>query len=124
MADAPETFAHPINQALRERAMGFPGTTEGASCVNRAFKAGGKKNFLFLGEKADRCTLMLKVSDVAGFEAASAGWGGEWSVGKGGWVSGKYPAAEAPSAEALAPWVAQSWRLFATKTLQKQHDAG
>ena len=53
-------FENQICEQIRRHAMSFPETTEGSSCVNRAFAAGGK-NFLFLGEKADLVTLRLKL---------------------------------------------------------------
>lgn len=61
MESAPE-FEYPISEAIRAHAMTFPQTSEGSSCVNHAFSAGGK-NFLFLGEKPGCCTLRLKSAD-------------------------------------------------------------
>lgn len=61
MGSAPE-FEYPISEAIRAHAMTFPQTSEGSSCVNRAFSAGGK-NFVFLGEKSGLCTMRLKSAD-------------------------------------------------------------
>ncbi len=36
-----EHFTNPVTSALRDHAMTFPETSEGASCVNRAFQGGG-----------------------------------------------------------------------------------
>jgi hypothetical protein len=57
---ATEEFQTPALTALRESALTYPGVTEGAKCVKRAFHA-GKKTFLYLGEKDDEYNVMVKV---------------------------------------------------------------
>ena len=55
-----DQFSHHITKALRSHALAFPETSEGQSCVKRAFKA-RTKNFMFLGEDGDSCNVMLKL---------------------------------------------------------------
>jgi hypothetical protein len=113
-----ETFQHALSQRLREVAMAFPETTEGASCVNRAFKAAGKKNFLFLGEKDGRVKVMVKLVDgVPEAEALAADH--DITVGKAGWTTGWFDPDGAPE-EALVRWVGESFRLLAPKSLLKR----
>ncbi len=65
MATGPDTFAHAFTKKLQVYALTFPDVTEGASCVNRAFKA-QKKNFVFIGEKDDAVKVMLKLGPSMG----------------------------------------------------------
>ena len=97
MAD-PEKFRYPISDLIREHAMTFPETTEGSSCVNRAFAAGGK-NFVFLGEKDDLCTIRLKLAD--------------------GWQKIEFDPAEPPDADELRSWIDESFSLLAPKRLTR-----
>ncbi len=69
-----------------------------SSCVNRAFSAGGK-NFVFLGEKDDLCTLRLKRA--------------------GGWEKIEFDPSSPPPASDLEAWVDESFTLLAPKRVQK-----
>lgn len=121
-SDPPETFQHAVSEAIRAHAMGFPDTVEGASCVNRAFAAGGK-NFVFLGENDDVCTLRLKVDDSRDDLAAREAREPErYSVGTGGWTKLSFPADEPPPLEDLERWITESFRLLAPKRVQAQAD--
>ncbi|MCP3936193.1 MAG: MmcQ/YjbR family DNA-binding protein [Actinomycetia bacterium] len=115
MANAPEKFSYPISDSIREMAMALPDTTEGTSCVNRAFKAGGK-NFAFLGEKPEGCGLRLKLSDsVPEIEKRSERQPDRYEVGKGGWVMLRFPADAAPDNADLESWIVESFCLLAPK---------
>lgn len=112
-----ETFDSELLQSLREHAMRLPETTEGSSCVNRAFKAAGKKNFLFLGEKPDQLRVMLKLGpslEQAGQQFADDP---RVSIGKTGWVTMTCPPDDPPQAEVLRAWIDESFTLFAPKRL-------
>lgn len=118
-----DKFEYDISRQLRALAIAYPGTTEGASCVNRAFKAGGKKNFLFVGEKGDRCRLMLKLAGSVDEARALAQSGpGEVSVGDNGWVTALFEPADHPDLEVLARWVDESFRLLAPKKVLAEID--
>lgn len=93
----PTEFQYPISDDIRAHAMTFPETTEGSSCVNRAFAAGGK-NFLFLGEKPDLCTLRLKLA--------------------AGWQKIEFTPDEAPPLSELEAWITESFFLLAPKKVQ------
>ena len=119
MAQAPETFAHEVSERIRSFAIGYPDVEEGTSCVNRAFKVAGK-NFVFLGEKADTCTLRLKLGPSVDEVAAHSTEDDRYEVGMGGWTKITFDAAEAPPDDDLQTWVDESFRLLAPKkTLAK-----
>ena len=110
-----ERFRYPVSETIRTHAMTFPKTEEGMSCVNRAFSAGGK-NFLFLGEKEDECSLRLKVADSIPELQALANQDAErWQVGKAGWALLRFPPDDAPAPADLARWVTESFLLLAPK---------
>ncbi len=112
-----ETFEQPICELLRARALELPETSEGASCVNRAFKA-RKKNFLFVGEKPDQVRVMVKLGPS--LEAAKALADPRVEIGGTGWVTIRFAPAEPLDAELLSSWLIESYRLLAPKTLVKQ----
>jgi len=115
-----DAFAHPISETLRAAALALPETSEGTSCVNRAFKV-RSKNFLFLGEKPEGVRVMLKLGDgLAAAEALAAERPSHVTVGKGGWVTLLFPADDAPDQDLLAGWVVESFRMMAPKTLARQ----
>ena len=97
MSETPN-FRYDVSEAVRRYAMTFPEAAEGSSCVNRAFSAGGK-NFVFLGEKDDLCTLRLKRA--------------------GGWEKIEFDPASPPPASDLEAWVEESFTLLAPKRVQK-----
>lgn len=120
MAETTEAFRYPVSEKIRAHAMTFPDTVEGSSCVNRAFKAGGK-NFAFLGEKDDRCTLRLKLDEsIPDLEARAALDPERWQVGKGGWVLLTFPPTDAPKVAELRGWITESFRLLAPKKIVAQ----
>lgn len=114
---ATETFATGICQRLRATAVALPEVTEGASCVNRAFKA-GKKTFLFLGEKPAHIYAMLKLAESK--DAAAALNDPRIEVGGNGWVTLRFQANDPPDPELLERWIVESYRVMATKKLLAQ----
>lgn len=118
-----ETFTDPLCLALRERALALPEVSEGASCVNRAFKA-RKKNFLFLGEKPGEIRVMVKLGPGLAAAEQRAADDARISVGKHGWLTLRFaPGAPLPM-ELLGDWLEESYRLVAPKTLVRQLDSG
>lgn len=99
MAEAPE-FRYDVSERIRHHALRFPETSEGSSCVNRAFKAGGK-NFVFLGEKDDLCTLRLKLGD--------------------GWTKVEFDPADPPDPAMIEAWIEESFLLLAPKKIRAQY---
>jgi len=94
----PEDFRYEVSEAIRSYATTFPETTEGSSCVNRAFNAGGK-NFVFLGEKDDLCVLRLKLAD--------------------GWQKIEFDPTDPPAIKQIQDWIDESFLLLAPKRLTR-----
>ena len=113
MSGAPDEFQYDVSKAIRTVAMALPGATEGQSCVNRAFKAGGK-NFAFLGEKDGECGLRLKldtsIDEVAGRAESQPD---RYQVGTNGWTMLRFPPDDPPMANELEAWIVESFRLLA-----------
>lgn len=114
-----DAFSQPISEQLRAAALALPETTEGTSCVNRAFKV-RKKNFLFVGESGDQVRLMLKLGPS--LERARALGDPRIDVGKIGWVTIRFAPDEVPDATLLRGWVLESYTVLAPKTLVRQLD--
>jgi hypothetical protein len=112
-----ETFVHSVCQRLRETALALPETSEGASCVNRAFKV-RKKNFLFVGEKDDQVRIMVKLTDS--LAAAGAMDDPRVEVGVHGWVTIRFAADDALDSGQLVAWANESFRALAPKTVLAQ----
>lgn len=121
MSTAPELFVSPVCQAIREFAMTFPETNEGTSCVNRAFKAGGK-NFVFLGEKGQQCTLRLKLGKSIDDVIERAVDDERYEVGTAGWTKIVFDADAAPAIDDLRTWITESFLLLAPKKVAAQLD--
>jgi len=116
---ASEPFQHRISAKIRDHAMTFPETAEGTSCVNRAFKAGGK-NFLFLGEKEDECKMRLKLGDsIAEMNALNKKAPDRFGVGTGGWTLVRFPPDDPPPLKDLKRWITESFYLLAPKKVLK-----
>lgn len=114
MSDA-EEFQYAVSDSIRTHAMSFPKTEEGSSCVNRAFKAGGK-NFVFVGEKDELCNVRLKVdASIPELTALAADDPDSWQVGKAGWALLRFAPDNPPAAEDLERWVTESFMLLAPK---------
>ena len=100
---AVEPFAYEVSESIRTYAMTFPESSEGSSCVNRAFKTAGK-NFVFLGEKEALCTLRLKLA--------------------AGWTKVEFDPDDPPSACELEAWIAESFELLAPKRVLSAYRNG
>ena len=123
MSEAPGTFRYPVSETIRQIAMALPDATEGTSCVNRAFKAGGK-NFAFLGEKDEGCGLRLKLAEsIAEVQERAEAEPDRYQVGKGGWSMLRFPPDDAPSPSDLERWVTESFRLLVPKKVSAQLEA-
>lgn len=117
---AEEEFAAQIAREIRAFALAYPETTEGQSCVNRAFKV-RKKNFAFLGEKDGDLKLMLKLAASADEVSSLAqAQPDTYQIGSIGWATLRFSAENHPPVESLRRWVDESYRLFAPKKLLKQ----
>ena len=114
-----EQFSQPISEHLRAYALALPETSEGTSCVNRAFKV-RKKNFLFVGEKAAQVRVMLKLD--ASLAEAQAMADPRISVGKTGWVTLQFAPDDVPDESLLSAWVVESFRALGPKSVVKQLD--
>ena len=114
-----EQFVQPISEHLRSVALALPETSEGTSCVNRAFKV-RKKNFFFLGEKDNNIRVMVKLADS--LEEAVAMADSRISVGNTGWVTLNFAPDNVPDENLLSEWVVESFRTLGPKTLVKQLD--
>lgn len=111
-----EAFQHPICEQLRQTALALPETSEGSSCVNRAFKA-RKKNFVFVGEPKGQIRIMLKLGPS--LEHAAALEDPRIGVGKTGWVTIVFGPEEPVALAQLQAWIVESYRMLAPKTLVK-----
>ncbi|MCB9796403.1 MAG: MmcQ/YjbR family DNA-binding protein [Alphaproteobacteria bacterium] len=115
-----DTFQHALTQRLRAHALTLPEVSEGSSCVNRAFKIRGKKNFLFLGEPKGKLRVMLKLGpsehEVEDMQLPGL------SLGSSGWATFLCEPNDVPPAELLEALVVESYRALAPKTLVKQLD--
>ena len=99
MSESAPSFRYELSETIRRLALAYPETEEGSSCVNRAFKAGGR-NFVFLGEKDDVCKMRLKLKDS-------------------GWTLLEFSPDAPPSNADLERWIDESFRLLAPKRVQK-----
>jgi predicted DNA-binding protein (MmcQ/YjbR family) len=109
---------------LRAYALTFPGSFEDFPWGHSAFKAKGKV-FLFLYAEADHLNVSLKLttSHTTALDrefAEPTGYG----LGKSGWVTSKFEGDDRVPTEVLKPWIEESYRAVAPKTLVKQLDAG
>jgi len=106
---------HP--ELIRTLALSYPETTERTSCNKAKFEA-GKKSFVFLGETGDGWNLMVKLSDSLGeLELLTEKMPDNYSVGKHGWTTLRFPVGKGPTKKQLTRWIDESFRLLATKKL-------
>ena len=111
---------------LRAYALGLPGAYEDFPWEESVAKV-NKKVFCFLGvedPKQHPLGMTVKFPELAGVVTALeacelAGYG----LGKSGWVSVKFAAADCPDLATLKDWVEESYRLIAPKKLVKELDA-
>lgn len=107
---------------IRELALNYPGTSEGASCNKAAFKA-GTKSFVFLGETDDGWNLMVKLADSLGeAEVMAEQKPDNFSVGKHGWTTLRFDNGKGPTKKLLKTWIDESYRLLAPGKLVAELD--
>lgn len=117
MSVVPEPFRFGVSEEVRAIAMRLPDATEGSSCVNRAFSAGGK-NFAFLGEQENGCGLRLKLREsVPEIESLAERHPDRFEVGAHGWAMLRFGPDDHPPTAELERWVTESFRLLAPKRL-------
>ncbi len=116
----PEQFQYQLSEIIRTHALSLPEASEGTSCVNRAFRAGGK-NFAFVGEKNDETNMRLKLADsIPEISEKAKSDPDRWQVGKGGWTMLKLDPDNPPNSEDLHRWVTESFRLLVPKKIVSQ----
>jgi predicted DNA-binding protein (MmcQ/YjbR family) len=111
---------NPYELALRDFALGYPGTHEDMPWGHRAIKVKGKA-FLFMGHESGGLGLSVKLpqsNDAALMMpfATPTGYG----LGKSGWVSAEFAKSDKPPLEMLRQWVDESYRAVAPKKLVEQ----
>ena len=112
--------------AIRKFALSLPGAYEEFPWEESVAKV-NKKVFVFMGvdnPKQYPLGMTVKIPALAGIvtslEACElAGYG----LGKAGWVSVKFAAADCPDLDTLKEWIEDSYRLIAPKKLVKELDA-
>ena len=110
-------------KTLLSAALGYPEAWEDHPWGETAIKV-RKKVFLFLMANGEGLSLSLKLSESAQ-EALllpftePTGYG----LGKSGWVSAKFDGKEAPPVSLILPWIDESYRAVAPKTLVRTLDA-
>lgn len=110
---------------LRDYALGLPGAHEDFPWGETVVKV-NKKVFVFMGvedPKQHPLGMTVKIPDEAAFATTLAacelaGYG----LGKSGWVTVRFAAADCPSIDVLTEWVEDSYRRVAPKKLVKELD--
>lgn len=110
---------HPDAKSLRKAALGYPDTSEDFPWDHHAYKAAGKKTFLFLtGLEGGgfNCSMKLPFRNEEALRikgAAPTGYG----MAASGWVTFTFgPKAKAPLPK-LVDYLDESWRAVAPKRL-------
>ncbi|MEZ6037484.1 MAG: MmcQ/YjbR family DNA-binding protein [Planctomycetota bacterium] len=100
-------------ERLHAAAYALPGVDVGESCVNRAYRVGGKA-FGYLGDKPDQLRLMVKLGpSLDEAQALAKARPAVFEVGKSGWVTVRLPHAEKVEKGLLERWIAESHAGFA-----------
>ncbi|MCA8990733.1 MAG: MmcQ/YjbR family DNA-binding protein [Planctomycetaceae bacterium] len=103
--------------AIRKLALKYPEVEEGASCVNRAFKA-RKKAFVFMGMNESTYNVRLKLGDsLEEAEQLAEESPENYSVGAHGWTLLTFPHKQNPPKGLMKRWIDESFRLLAPKKL-------
>ena len=115
---APAPPKHSQAKVLRQAALAYPETVEDFPWGERAFKAAGKKVFMFLWEGEDGVSLSLKLPFRS--EEALAMKGAEptgYGLGRAGWVTFRYAPKGKLPLDRLTDYLDESWRAVAPKKL-------
>jgi predicted DNA-binding protein (MmcQ/YjbR family) len=123
MTGAKIALKHPDAKKLRAAALKYPQTVEDFPWDHHAYKAAGKKTFLFLtglDGGAFNCSMKLPYRNQEALKvkgAAPTGYG----MAASGWVSFTFgPKAKPPMAK-LIDFLDESWRAVAPKKLSAAH---
>jgi len=107
------TMTQDPTNAIRRRALTFPGVEQGASCTQSAFKA-GKGTFLFIGpgpKKAGfKAMFKLKPLMPQALKLA-AEHPKRFEVGKTGWVTARFTVEEPLPKQIWEKWLVESYEL-------------
>lgn len=109
---------HADAKALRKAALGYPDTREDFPWDHHAYKAAGKKVFLFLTSEGGgfNCSMKLPFRSEEALKIKGAEPTG-YGMGKSGWVTFTFSAkAKVPRAK-LLDYLDESWRAVAPKKL-------
>jgi predicted DNA-binding protein (MmcQ/YjbR family) len=109
---------------LRTYALSFPESNEEFPWGESAFKVKGKV-FLFMRAHEEGVGLSVKLpqSNAAALDKGFAQPTG-YGLGKSGWVSCTFEGGERVPIDIIKPWILESWRAVAPKTLVKRFDGG
>ena len=110
---------HADAKALRKAALKYPDTAEDFPWDHHAFKAGGKKTFLFLIGSVDggfNCSMKLPYRQDEALKLKGAEKTG-YGMGASGWVSFTFSAKAKPPLAKLIDYLDESWRAVAPKKL-------
>lgn len=104
--------------AIRRKALTFPGVAKGTSCNQSAFKA-GKGTFLFLGPgpKGVGFKAMFKLgASMPQAKKLAAQHPKRFEVGTTGWVTARFTAEEPLSRPIWTKWLAESYAVTCGRT--------
>lgn len=110
---------HAEAKALRAAALRYPDTVENFPWDHHAYKAAGKKTFLFLTSLENggfNCSMKLPYRHEEALKlkgAAPTGYG----MAASGWVTFTFSAKAKPPMTKLLDWLDESWRAIAPKKL-------
>jgi hypothetical protein len=108
---------------LRKLALGYPETSESTSCTKAAFKV-RKKSFLYVGEKDETYSVMVKLADSLEQAQELVEIDPQaYQVGKAGWVTVTLPHGVVPPGDPFRKWTEESFRLFAPKKVLAELDS-
>jgi predicted DNA-binding protein (MmcQ/YjbR family) len=118
------SLSQAVAAELRTYALSFPGATEEFPWGESAFKVKGKV-FVFMRASEEGLSMSMKLphSNAAALDKGFAQPTG-YGLGKSGWVSCTFEGGERVPVDVIKPWIVESWRAVAPKTLVKQFDAG
>jgi predicted DNA-binding protein (MmcQ/YjbR family) len=118
------SLSQSVAAELRTYALSFPESNEEFPWGESAFKVKGKV-FLFMRTHEEGVSLSVKLpqSNATALDKGFAQPTG-YGLGKSGWVTCSFEGGERVPIELLKPWIMESWRAVAPKTLVKRFDGG
>ncbi|MFG0256700.1 MAG: MmcQ/YjbR family DNA-binding protein [Phycisphaerales bacterium JB043] len=101
------------SERLREAARAMKDVTEGTSCSQTSFKAGGTA-FLYVGEQGGRTKAMFKLEASLGeAQEMSDETPKDFQVGKNGWVTARFSDEKPMPVRLWKKWLKESYALAA-----------